>query len=235
MSKFQENIHIAIIGSISAGKSTLLNALFSNTLSDMKRKKTTTNPQIYQTINSGVVDTEEKIKQLNTGSNNEIFKFHEPGEYNNLHIKELLYYVKPINDFIKLTDKNATYSILDMPRLDSLGDDNKIYYDYLLQNSHKIDIYILIFDINSVLNIIEEENILKEINKYITKNNHGYVHVLINKCDDIVFNDDKLTFSDKVKELYEISIENVDKNIKDINGIVSKSPISSSRLYILPS
>lgn len=39
-----ENIHIAILGPVSAGKSTLLNALFSNTFSDMKRKKTTMTP-----------------------------------------------------------------------------------------------------------------------------------------------------------------------------------------------
>ena len=44
-----ENIHIAILGPVSAGKSTFLNALFSNTFSDMKRKKTTMLPQIYHT------------------------------------------------------------------------------------------------------------------------------------------------------------------------------------------
>ena len=236
MSQFQENIHIAIIGPVSAGKSTLLNALFSNTFSDMKRKKTTMLPQIYQTvINGDNIDTEETIKQLNTESNNMILKLRESGQYNHqLHFKELAYRVKPINDFIELPDKNATYSILDMPGLNCSGDGNKIYYDYLLQNSHKIDIYVLVFDINSGLNTTDEENILKEINKYITTNKHGYVHVLANKCDEIEFKSPyKFTFSDEeVKELYERSIEIVDKNIKDINGIVSKSPICSSELYV---
>ena len=236
MSSFQENIHIAIIGPVSAGKSTLLNALFSNTFSDMKRKKTTMLPQIYQTVIDGnKVDTEENIKQLNTESNNMILKLRESGQYNHQsHFKELVYHVKPINDFIELSDKNATYSVLDMPGLNCSGDGNKIYYDYLLQNSHKIDIYVLVFDINSGLNTTDEENILKEINKYIATNKHGYVHVLANKCDEIEFNTPyKFIFSDEeVKELYERSIEIVDKNIKDINGIVSKSPICSSELYV---
>ena len=232
MSHFQENIHIAIIGPVSAGKSTLLNALFSNTFSDMKRKKTTMLPQIYQTVTTDV-DDPTKIKQMNTDSNNEILQLRESGQYNKSHFKELLYRVKPITDFIKLKD-NATYSILDMPGLNCSGDGNKIYYDYLLENSHKIDIYVLVFDINSALNTTDEENILKEINKYIEKNKHGYVHILANKCDEIEFTkDNKFTFlNDEVKELYERSIEIIDKNIKDERGLVSKSPICSSELYV---
>ncbi len=48
MSQYQENIHIAILGPVSAGKSTLLNGLFATTYSQMKKKRTTMMPNIYQ-------------------------------------------------------------------------------------------------------------------------------------------------------------------------------------------
>ena len=184
MSHQNENIHIAILGPVSAGKSTLLNALFANTFSDMKRKKTTMLPQIYQTTyNTKEIDNPETILQKNRNSNDNILTLRETGQYNDSFFTEIQYKVSKISDFIELPDDDATYSILDMPGLNCSGDGNKIYYDYLARNSHKIDIYVLVFDVNSALNTTDEENILKEVNKYIEKNKHGYVHILINKCE----------------------------------------------------
>jgi len=44
---FQKNITIAILGTVSAGKSTFLNTLCSNIYSDTFRRKITMLPQIY--------------------------------------------------------------------------------------------------------------------------------------------------------------------------------------------
>jgi GTPase Era involved in 16S rRNA processing len=61
-----ENIKFAIIGCVSAGKSTLWNAISSDTFSDMKRKKTTMLPQIYQTTtNKKLVDDIKTIYEKN--------------------------------------------------------------------------------------------------------------------------------------------------------------------------
>ncbi len=43
----RNQINIAICGPVSAGKSTLLNALFVASYSDMKIKRTTATPQVY--------------------------------------------------------------------------------------------------------------------------------------------------------------------------------------------
>ena len=236
MSQYQENIHIAILGPVSAGKSTFLNALLSNTYSDMMRKKTTMLPQIYQTTNSLDIDSVEAIKEKNRKSNEEILKMRESGQYNQSHFKELVYKVKPINNFIELPDKKCTYGLCDMPGLNCSGGGDVMYYNYLEQNSHKIDVYILVFDINSALNTTDEVKILQEVNKYIQKNKHGYVHILVNKCDYVEFEDNnKFKFTDEeLNDLYKRVQEIVDKNITNLpnNQKVSISPICSSDLYI---
>jgi GTPase SAR1 family protein len=230
---FNNNIHIAILGPVSAGKSTFLNSLFSNTFSDMKRKKTTMLPQIYMTTNNtDEIDPTDKIYQMNHESNERILKLREENKYTQADFKELIYNVSPIPDFINLPDKSATYSILDMPGLNCGGGDN-MYFNYLQQNSKDIDIYILVFDINSGLNTTDELNILTMIAKEIEKNKHGFVHILINKCDDVVYEKDKFTFTDEeLQELYDRCIETSNKYIKDIRGKITISPLCSSDLYV---
>ena len=232
MSSFQENIHIAILGPVSAGKSTLLNGIFMNHFSDMKRKKTTMLPQIYQTVNSGETDSIEKIKEMNQKSNEEILKLRESNQYTHSHFKELIYRVNPIKDFIDLSLLGATYSILDMPGLND--DQSDIYYNYIKDISHKIDIYILVFDINSPLNRSDEVKILEQINSHITRNKNGYVHILINKCDDIEF-DEKNNFKfidDELQEAYDACIIAMKKYFANNLNKVTISPICTSDLYV---
>ena len=56
MSTFQENIHIAILGPVSAGKSTLLNGIFMNHFSDMNRYTMSAfvNGYLYQTDSASI-------------------------------------------------------------------------------------------------------------------------------------------------------------------------------------
>lgn len=54
-----------------------------------------------------------------------------------------------------------------MPGLNCGGD--TLYYDYIRQTSHTIDIYILVFDINSGLNTSDEINIIKLVVDEIKK------------------------------------------------------------------
>ena len=231
---FTENIHIAILGPVSAGKTTLLNSLFSDTYSDMKRKKTTMLPQIYQThINGKDLDTAETIFKKNKESNDAILKLREENKYTQKDFIELTYNVNSIRDFLKIPDDKATYSILDMPGL-NCGGGNDMYYNYIKQISHKIDIYILVFDVNSGLNTTDEVKILQVVQEEITKNSHGYVHILINKCDEVEYQkDNKFTFTDdEIEDLYKTCEETAQKYLKDIRNKITISPLCSSQLYI---
>ena len=229
---YHENIHIAIIGPVSAGKSTLLNGLFAITYSEMKKKRTTMMPNIYQiTYNNTEIDPFEIITKRNNESNETIFKLRESNQYNNTHFKEILHKVKSIDDFITLPDKNATYCINDMPGIND--QDAQIYYDYIKNNANKIDVYILVFDINSPLNRTDEVKIIQEITNHVKSNSSSYVHILINKCDDITFDDqDKFKFDDdENQESYNECIKTINKFMKDIMDRVTISPLRSSLLY----
>ena len=232
MSQYQENIHIAILGPVSAGKSTLLNGLFATTYSQMKKKRTTMMPNIYQTtFNDKEVDSFEVIQKKNQDSNEQIFKLRDEGKYNQTHFKEIIHKVKPIDDFIELPDKKATYKINDLPGIND--QDAQIYYDYVKNNSRNIDVYILVFDINSPLNRTDEVKILQEITNNVKANNHGYVHILINKCDDITFDGkDIFKFDDEEnQESYDECVKTITKFMKDIMDRVTISPLRSSLLY----
>lgn len=225
-----DNITFAIIGPVSAGKSTFLNALCSNTYSDMKRKKTTMLPQIYNiTKNTNKYDTIKDIYDRNKQSNNEILKLRENNEFKQEeHFKEIVHSIKPLNDFIEINN-NYTYSILDMPGL-NCGNSDNMYFNYIEQNKN-IDVYILIFDINSGLNTTSEIEILNLINCTIKKNNHGFVHIILNKCDDFeIDNDGNISFDDEIEELYQRSIDTVNKIFDTID--VSITPLCSSKLYV---
>ena len=71
MSNFDDSqrnqINVAIIGSISVGKSTLLNTIFTETYSDCKYKRTTMTPQIY--YESGKVKGQAKLNKEWTSQN----------------------------------------------------------------------------------------------------------------------------------------------------------------------
>jgi hypothetical protein len=227
-----ENIHIAIVGPISAGKTTLLNTLCANAMSNMARKKTTMLPQIYQIVDGEKVDTIEEIYQKNKASNEEILKLREVGEFDHdCHFTEIIHKINPILDFIQLPDNVATYSILDMPGLNCAGD--TLYYDYAKRISSEVDIYLVVFDINSGLNTTDEINILKFIVEQIQQNTHGYIHILINKCDNITIDGDTITFADaELNELYERSKEAIFKHCAPIQDKVSISPLCAQKLYI---
>ena len=131
MNTYCENIKIAILGPVSAGKSTFFNSLCSNTCSDMKRKKTTMLPQIYNIVHDkNKIDSIEDIYNKNKESNERILNLRENGQFIiEKDFTEIIHNINLIPDFITLSDKNATYSILDIPGLNCGGD--TLYYDYI--------------------------------------------------------------------------------------------------------
>ena len=74
MEKFTDSarnqINIAILGAVSAGKSTLVNTIFAETFSKCKIKRTTMTPQIYFETDAAKTETANEINEKNTEINN---------------------------------------------------------------------------------------------------------------------------------------------------------------------
>ncbi len=226
-------VTVAIIGPVSAGKSTFLNGILGGTYSDMQRKKTTMLPQWYNVTNNKLTFSREQIYQKNTESNKQILEQRITNiSFDEKFVIPLEYDISPIYDFLNLPDQ-AKCRILDMPGL-NCGGGNAMYYKYIKNISNKIDIYILVFDINSCMNTTDEIEILKLVRDEINKNKHGHVIVLMNKCDNVEYNEKGFEINDdELKEMFD-NCENTVNNyfLTDNKKRVKVLPFCASKIYL---
>ena len=99
----RSQINVAIVGAVSAGKSTLLNTIFAETYSDCKIKRTTMSPQVYYEVDkkrdSKII---KEIKANNTEVNKKIEGKRDNGEEITMDdIKEVAYVVPKVYGFSK--------------------------------------------------------------------------------------------------------------------------------------
>jgi len=185
----RNQINIAILGAVSAGKSTLVNTIFAETFSKCKIKRTTMTPQIYFETDSLHTQTASKINEQNTHINEMLIKKTQSGENVTLDdIKETVYLVPKVHEFTEL-EKDIYLTIYDIPGLND-GRTKDVYFEYIENNFNKFDIILFVVDINSALNTSDEVDILVKIvtNCKLNSEKHG-VHnkliILANKCDEM--------------------------------------------------
>ena len=155
-------INVAILGSVSAGKSTLLNALFAKTFSDMDIKRTTMIPQIYKISNNQHL-FDDKIRSKNRELNNKYYyKIKEFAKNNLNHLK---LYNQNDKDFDIIINKDkSNYIIL------GAGNDRTI-----IDSLHKFLVDYKVFDINDNVTYNTIHRNIKQIN---FKNFYNISHVL---------------------------------------------------------
>ena len=238
----RNQINVAIIGSVSVGKSTLLNTIFAETYSDCKYKRTTMTPQIYYESNrfKGQTKLNKEIREQNTKINKHLNEKSENGETITMEdIKETHHIVSKIHDFSDL-EKNIYLTIYDIPGLND-SQTKHLYFKYIDDNFHKFDIIIFVVDIHSSLNTSDENDILVNIltNFKINREKFGIHNKLIilgNKCDDMYLADDKKTLvleeelADMKKQLEIFVKQKVDSIFPSLDYKIL--PISSEDSYI---
>lgn len=111
-------INIALIGAVSAGKSTLTNGLFVEQYSDMNIKRTTTMPQVYITTNKSIARSElKKIREENRKINDKYMTDTANGiELKYDDMQEIKYMVPHVYDLIDLYG-GVQLAIHDLPGL----------------------------------------------------------------------------------------------------------------------
>jgi predicted GTPase len=201
MNTLRQQINIVLIGAVSAGKSTLTNALFVDQFSDMHIRRTTALPQIYNTIDdeSKMCDSSNIIEE-NRKRNTEIMDLTSSGEKELKldDITEINYYTPNIFELLEKTlKKNVHLNIYDLPGLND-AQTKSAYFEYVSTNFYKFDIVIFVVDIYSSLNSSDEMDILKLILTGMKNNSEKYnisnkLIVLLNKCDDMELNENSST------------------------------------------
>lgn len=232
----RQKINIAIVGTVSVGKSTLMNAMFVEQYSDMKIKRTTMIPQVYDETDhfdrGNIAKNSADVFNRNREKNNSLIKKIETGELiSKKDICEIHYEVPRMIDVVDIHE-SSYISIYDIPGLnDSRTKD--IYTEYIEDNFYKFDIILLVIDVQSGTNTSDEIDTIRLLIKNIHKNkqNHNIDNklvVIVNKCDDMLFIDGSLKMDDEREDMYEQVRQTIEHCRSDIYPNLSYSMLRLS-------
>jgi GTPase SAR1 family protein len=225
-------ISICIVGCVSAGKSTILNAFFSHNYSQCKIKRTTMMPSKFiETKNPGMIDSIDKINGNIKDTNDEIYKQTSAGK--KLDLKEYGYELEFYVESMELNmGKKIPICIYDIPGLNDAKTKNT-YYEYLKNNFHKFDIILFVVDIQSGLNTSDEIDILNFLSDNIIKHKveskkNIAMLTVVNKADDM-----QLGLGDKLEVLGELG-EMFEQTKTTITDVFNKKNIKNNLFGCIP-
>ena len=140
------SIKCVILGCVSAGKSTLVNAILVNKLSDIKIRRTTMLPQVY--LESSISDNITDILNINNKTNQDIlngsFKLTQET------CKNIYHKIPKLFDIFKLPS-DIHIDIYDIPGLNDNSTED-IYYQYIKNTFCTFDIIFVVVSITESFN-----------------------------------------------------------------------------------
>lgn len=228
MSSFipNENINICFVGGVSTGKSTGLNGVFCQQLTECKIKRTTMVPTIYVENDTSDTSAESILKTI-AETNAELITQTENGKKIN-ECKELMFNVGKLD--INILD-DSHVNIYDIPGLNDARTKDT-YYEYLDTNFFRFNVILFFIDINSGLNTSDEMEILKFIctktkNEIENNNRMVYTMVIVNKADDMQLDNDKLKLMGEMEEMFS-------QVIQTVNFEFNKHEIMDNLIDVMP-
>ena len=199
----KEQINIAILGTVSAGKSTMLNALLANQLSEMAIRRTTALPHIYHVadhvFNAHEDHKDEEVKEIKDAISKNDFAGARKQNAAALE-SSAKFDMSPLEfnvqcDLFEDCYKPAIHkvSVWDMPGINDAAAE-ATYREYVSTNFHRWDTVVLVIDVRSALNTSGEISVVQLVLDGVVSNySKGIltsVIVAINKCDDMVMVDE---------------------------------------------
>jgi GTPase Era involved in 16S rRNA processing len=230
-------INVCLVGCVSAGKSTILNAFFGQDYAQCKIKRTTMIPNKFiETTNKKKINSFDSINSTISEVNKQIYKQTETKSHLSLadYGTELTFYVEPMQMNIGSNkEKKSTYQICiyDIPGLNDART-KTIYYDYLKNNFHKFNIILFVVDIHSGLNTSDEMDILNFLatnicsTKVISEKNISLLTV-VNKADDMQLDGDNLEVLGELGEMF-------DQTSNTVKQVFIKQNISPNLVGCIP-
>jgi GTPase Era involved in 16S rRNA processing len=206
------NLNIAIVGAVSAGKSTFINTIINEKLSETSFNNTTMSPVLF---------IENREKGLNSSDFKNIYdKIKTTNDEVSILIKnkkvkkceELVFEIDKLN--INIHEKFGL-NIYDIPGLYQLLPNNTYnttYIDYFKNHFEKFNVIIFVIDINTSMGNKSEQNITKLIAEMTSKQlketkKEVYILIILNKADNMQIKDDELYLDESINKLFESSKE----------------------------
>jgi GTP-binding protein EngB required for normal cell division len=226
-----DNINLCFVGGVSTGKSTVLNGVFCEELTQCKIKRTTMWPTVY-VENEHIQDiSTEEIYKIISEKNKEIIEMTESGKkIDSGDYKELVFNVGKLDINIL---ENSYVNVYDIPGLNDARTKD-IYYDYLDTNFHKFNLVVFMVDIHSGLNTSDEMDMLRFIinntkDQFEKNNRNIYTLIIVNKADDMQTEEDsdKLEITGELREMF----EQVENTVKEE---FAKSGLKDNVIGIIP-
>lgn len=230
-----DNINICFVGGVSTGKSTGLNGVFCQKLTECKIKRTTMVPTVYveneHNSNPFIITPSEEIYTQIAKKNAEIIEKTERGLQTTVaDYEELVFNVGKLD--INIIE-DSFVNVIDMPGLNDART-KSVYYNYLETNFHKFNLIVFFVDIHSGLNTSDEIDIVNFItaNTLKQRETNGreiYTLVVVNKADDMQLDEASgtINLTGELKEMF----DQVEHTVKDE---FSKRNISKNLIGIVP-
>lgn len=235
----QDNINLCFVGGVSTGKSTVLNGVFCEELTQCKIKRTTMWPSVYIENESNHDIPTEEIYRIISEKNKEIIEKTESGQkFTKKDYKELVFNVGKLDINIL---ENSYVNVYDIPGLNDARTKD-IYYDYLETNFHKFNLVVFLVDIHSGLNTSDEMDMLRFItnntrDQFKTNSRNIYTLVIVNKADDMQTDEDsdRLEITGELREMFEqvettVTKEFTSKGLKD--NLIGIIPLCAIDAYL---
>ena len=193
------NYRIGIFGSVSSGKSTLINGIFGKHISQMNIRRSTMIPQVY-VFNSYSYSDETELNPLERNKEgNEKFRV-DIWDGNTVNYYEMEY---PLN-FLH-SNPNLNFFLYDLPGLNDQKT-KSVYMKWAGDNFSLFDCIIFVIDINSGLNTSDEIDICKFIFEKMSERKHVQLIVLVNKCDEMAYTNGKYVCDDDKENMFKEQI-----------------------------
>jgi signal recognition particle receptor subunit beta len=206
-------VRIAIVGSVSVGKTTAINTLHSTILEKTSRKRSTFETKIYQ--------ESPDVTQFTQKADN--------------------YILTPVSNHLTVKNKeDFLIRFYDVPGLDD-AETKEGYFNWIKTNFKHFDIIIYILDIERGFNTDGEMSILKLLfslnNEWYSKcGKTTFIIPVINKCDNVQFINNKYTFfDDELCTMYsdiKKTLSDMSKEYKIENFVKNAIPISFEEAFI---
>jgi predicted GTPase len=230
-------INILVMGCISAGKSTFMNGILSNSYSCCKIKRTTMIPQIYNEKESKKLSSAEirKIREHNDAENKKYIIETEKADFK-FECKSIEYDIPKIADIHQLA-QGISYSFCDMPGINDARTKDH-YVKFIKENFYKFDIILFIVDVKQPVGTTDINDTLtlcmEQIKLYKSLGYNKYMITIANKFDDNLDFTDEL-IDELIPEIDDEELREMFEDVKTlITGTAKKYDVSNLCNNVIP-